>query len=178
MGTENSDERSISWLLLKLAVFTVCVPGTATVWLPLYVLFPALRQRPIEWNAATAGAIVLMAAGASGYLWCALEFAFVGRGTPAPIDMPRRLVVQGLYRYVRNPMYISALLVLVGESALFRSWHMLEYSAVIAIGFHFFVLFHEEPTLRRKMGPEYVKYCEDVARWSPRLTRRRRGHAV
>ena len=159
-------------------MFTVCVPGTATVWLPLYVLFPALRQRPIEWNAATAGAIVLMAAGASGYLWCALEFALVGRGTPAPIDMPRRLVVQGLYRYVRNPMYISALLVLVGESALFRSWHMLEYSAVIAIGFHFFVLFHEEPTLRRKMGPEYVKYCEDVARWSPRLTRRRRGHAV
>jgi protein-S-isoprenylcysteine O-methyltransferase Ste14 len=164
--------------LLKLALFTVFVPGTVTVWLPLFVLYPGIRHRPMEWNAAAAGAIVLLAAGASGYFRCALDFAFVGKGTPAPFDMPKFLVVRGLYNYTRNPMYISVLLVLLGESALFTSTTLLEYAAMVAIFFHVFVLAQEEPTLRRKMGPAYERYCEEVPRWIPRIVRRRQPDAI
>jgi protein-S-isoprenylcysteine O-methyltransferase Ste14 len=168
-----------TWLILvKLVLFTFLVPGTVTVWLPLFGIYPAIRHEPIEWSILTAGAIALLAVGAAGYLWCALDFAFAGKGTPAPIDMPKYLVARGLYRYTRNPMYISVLTVLLGESALYRSTSLLEYAAVVAIGFHVFVLAQEEPTLRRKMGAAYTEYCAEVPRWIPRVNGRRRDHAV
>ena len=148
--TERLHERwGTGFLLFKLLVFTFFVPGTVTVWLPLYFAFPEVRHRGIEWNAA-AGAAILLALGVSGYLWCALDFAFAGRGTPAPIDPPKVVVVRGLYRFTRNPMYISVLFVLLGEALLFRSAALLEYAAVFAVGFHLFVLLYEEPTLRKK----------------------------
>jgi len=176
--SEEKGEESLPLILLKLLVFTVLVPGTVTIWLPLFALYPAIRHRPIEWNATAAGAIALIAIGAAGYLWCALDFAILGRGTPAPIDMPKRLVVRGPYKYTRNPMYISVLTALMGEAALFRSVVLVEYAVGVAICFHLFVLIQEEPTLRRKMGDSYARYCEEVPRWFPRIAQGRRKHAV
>jgi protein-S-isoprenylcysteine O-methyltransferase Ste14 len=157
--------------LLKLLVFTVLVPGSVTVWLPWYFYLSRTGLRSPSLGLHTPAALVLMLLGTSGYLWCALDFAFTGRGTPAPIDPPKILVARGLYRYVRNPMYISVLLVLLGESLVFRSLPLLRYTGIVAVGFHLFVLLYEEPVLRNKFGASYEAYCQAVPRWIPRLSR-------
>jgi len=178
MADANREGPGTLLLLTKLAVFTVLVPGTVTVWLPLFLLFPEIRHRPIEGMGTAFAGLIVTAIGAAGYFWCALDFAFFGKGTPAPIDMPKVLVVRGPYRFARNPMYISVLLVLAGESLLFRSTRLLEYGAVVAVGFHIFVLLQEEPTLKRKMGAAYDQYVRDVPRWIPRIKRGRRTDAL
>jgi protein-S-isoprenylcysteine O-methyltransferase Ste14 len=165
-------------ILVKLLIFTMVVPGTVTVWLPLFWLYPGIRHRAIEWDAPAAGAIALIVIGIAGYLFCSLDFAIFGRGTPAPIDMPKYLVVRGPYKYTRNPMYISVLTILLGEGALFRSITLLEYAGAVAIMFHVWVLIQEEPTLRSKMGEAYQKYCDEVPRWIPRFTGRPPNHAA
>lgn len=158
-------ERSTSLLLLKLLGLTVLVPGTISVWLPFFVLFPQIREYPPAWNALSLLAILFIAGGAAGYSWCALAFAFAGR-TPAPIDPPKELVVRGgRDKYSRNPMYASVFTVLVGESLVFRSSALLRYAASVAIFFHLFVVFYEEPTLRRNMNGAYARYCAEVPRW-------------
>ncbi len=167
-----------AFLLVKLAIFTFCVPGTVTVWAPLYWIFPWVRHSITRNAGLIVLAAILLPLGIAGYLWCALDFAFRGRGTPFPGDPPKVLVVKGLYKYVRNPMYISVLAVLLGECALFASRQLLEYSAAIAVMFHLFVLIYEEPELRRQMGGAYEDYSREVRRWIPRLTPRRVNHAV
>jgi protein-S-isoprenylcysteine O-methyltransferase Ste14 len=149
-----------------------------TVWAPLYWIFPWVRHAITRNSGLLALAIILLVLGIAGYLWCALDFAFRGRGTPFPGDPPKVLVVKGLYKYVRNPMYISVLTVLLGECALFASWQLLEYSAAVAVMFHLFVLIYEEPALRRQMGPAYEDYCREMRRWVPRLRHQRADHAV
>jgi protein-S-isoprenylcysteine O-methyltransferase Ste14 len=178
MTNANRERPATFWLLTKLAIFTVVVPGTVTVWLPLFFLYPDIRHRPLADAGITVVATITMAIGAAGYLWCALDFAFFGKGTPAPIDMPKALVVRGLYRFSRNPMYMSVLLVLVGEGIFFWSTRLLEYAAMVFMVFHTFVLVHEEPTLRRKMGVAYEQYSQDVPRWFPRFRRDGRTNAV
>lgn len=106
-------------------------------------------------------------------LRCAWDFARFGRGTPAPIDPPRRLVVQGLYRFVRNPMYVGVVTILLGEAVLFRSLSLLLYGTAWWVVFHLFVLLYEESTLRRMFGAEYDAYCRTVPRWLPRWRRNR-----
>lgn len=178
MANAGRENLATCLLLTKLAIFTALVPGTVAVWLPLFFLYPAIRHRPMaSMETAIAGAIVI-ASGTAGYLWCALDFAFFGRGTPAPIDMPKVLVARGLYRFARNPMYVSVLLVLAGESLFLWSVRLLEYAAIVAIGFHVFVMVQEEPTLRRKMGAAYEQYAQDVPRWIPRVRRSRRTNAL
>lgn len=177
MTQANRENPALVLLLGKLLVFTILVPGSVTVWLPHFYLYPEIHHRPIVWSGRAAAGLIGIAFGAAGYLWCALDFAFAGRGTPAPIDMPKKLVVRGLYKFTRNPMYISVLLVLAGESLLFGSARLAEYAAVVAIGFHLFVLLHEEPTLRRKMGAAYEQYSREVPRWIPSVRRRRRTDA-
>lgn len=101
----------------------------------------------------------------------AFAFAWEGRGTPAPFDPPRSLVVTAFYRYVRNPMYVGAVLTVIGETTLFGSVVAgLEYAFVFATGSLLFVLFYEEPALRRKFGAEYEEYCRHVPRFIPRVT--------
>jgi protein-S-isoprenylcysteine O-methyltransferase Ste14 len=161
-----------AWMLLKLALFTYFVPGTVAWWAPRYFFPAAYRTNPLESAPFLAAGVLLIALGAAGYLWCALDFAFAGHGTPAPIDPPKALVVRGLYRYARNPMYISVLLVLFGESVLLRSWTLCRYALIVWAGFHFFVLLYEEPTLRDKFGASYDDYCKRVSRWLPRAPQR------
>jgi len=114
-----------------------------------------------------------MAAGIALYFACAFwGFALHGKGTPLPLDPPKKLVVEGPYRVVRNPMYWGVGSVVLGEAAVFQSVMLAELAAVLAVGVIVFVLLVEEPTLRRKFGAEYEEYCRRVPRWLPRLNRR------
>jgi len=116
--------------------------------------------------------IVLMVIGGAIMLRCIWDFARTGRGTPAPFDPPRRLVVAGLYRYVRNPMYLGMAIFLVGEALLLpeitREMLIVLLAAWVAVTL--FIFFYEEPTLRRLFGDDYATYCRNVRRWIPRLT--------
>lgn len=155
-------------LLLKNLVFTVVVPGTVAVYVPL--LLGSARDAPSTLSLLGGG--VVLAIGALVYAWCVWDFATFGRGTPAPIDAPKRLVVRGLYRVTRNPMYVGVLSVILGWAIVFRSLTLLLYAAAIWCLFHSFVRLYEEPHLRRVFGAQYDAYCEHVGRWLPRPVRR------
>jgi protein-S-isoprenylcysteine O-methyltransferase Ste14 len=101
-------------------------------------------------------------------LWCIFTFVFVGKGTPAPFDPPRRLVIQGPYRWVRNPMYIGAALALAGAALFYQSLGLLGYAGLFLLITHLFVVTYEEPTLRRTFGKDYETYCGQAGRWWPR----------
>jgi protein-S-isoprenylcysteine O-methyltransferase Ste14 len=113
--------------------------------------------------------MITVATGAGIALWCVATFALVGRGTPAPVDPPRRLVVQGPYRVVRNPMYPGAGLALGGAALFYQSFPLLAYAGLFSLVAHLFAVWYEEPTLRRTFGREYDDYCRRVRRWWPRV---------
>ncbi len=155
---------------LVTAVFLLVVPGIVVGFVPW--LMTSWRIAPARWDPiplryASAG---LMAIGAIVVLDSFRRFVWEGYGTPAPPLPPQFLVVTGLYRYVRNPMYVSVLLFLLGEGVLFASPGVLVYAACAWLATHLFVCFYEEPTLRRKFGAEYEHYCAHVHRWLPRRT--------
>ena len=112
--------------------------------------------------------LIFLLAGAAVYLDCAWNFAIVGLGTPAIIDPPKRLVAKGLHRRVRNPMYVGVISIVFGESILFRLFDLVAYALILCLMFHLFVVFYEEPTLRKKFGADYEEYCKAVPRWIPR----------
>ena len=161
--------------LLKTALFTVLVPGTVAGLVPLGLLLPAgaLREgrplSPLQCAAATVGVAAL-----GLMLWCAVDFAIKGRGTPAPIDPPKELVVRGAYRWTRNPMYVGVVGLVLSEAVFFRSLPIAMYAACLWVGFHAFVVLYEEPALTRKFGDTYTRYREDVPRWLPMPWRTRR----
>src|SRR5437867_2704446 len=109
-------------LFLETIVFTVLVPGTVAFWLPPLILDERRLALPAPWSAAQFAALIPLTLGAAIYLRCLWEFATRGRGIPAPIDHPKQLVVTGLYRYVRNPMYLGVLLFLLGEALFLQYW--------------------------------------------------------
>jgi protein-S-isoprenylcysteine O-methyltransferase Ste14 len=94
-----------------------------------------------------------------------------GKGTPLPIDAPKRLVVQGLYRYIRNPMYAGVLIVIAGWAIFFWTTDLVVYGIAVWIIFHLFVVVIEEPILKRKFGSDYEDYCRNVGRWLPKKTK-------
>jgi protein-S-isoprenylcysteine O-methyltransferase Ste14 len=114
-------------------------------------------------------AMVIGLFGAVIALWCIFTFAIIGKGTPAPFDPPRRLVINGPYHYVRNPMYIGAGLSLAGAALFFESWPVLVYTGVLFLITHLLIVFYEEPTLRETFGKDYETYCIKVNRWLPRI---------
>ncbi len=151
---------------LKTLVFTVLVPGTVTVAVP-YSMLPRGALSAVG-PSRLLGLIPILA-GAAGYLSCAWNFAFVGRGTPAPIDPPKTLVARGLHRFVRNPMYLAVGSIVLGEAIVFWSKALLIYGLGLCMAFHLIVVFYEEPALREKFGTSYGEYCRVVPRWFPRL---------
>jgi protein-S-isoprenylcysteine O-methyltransferase Ste14 len=153
--------------ILKTLLFTILVPGCVILLIP-YVLEAKEAYRPATW--VNWLAIVPCMLGGLILLWCAWDFAVVGRGTPAPIDAPKCVVVSGLYRFVRNPMYVGVELVVLGEAWLFSSPRLLGYALLLGLCFHLFVVFYEEPTLTKQFGGPYQKYCQAVPRWIPRLS--------
>jgi protein-S-isoprenylcysteine O-methyltransferase Ste14 len=108
-----------------------------------------------------------MGIGAAVLLHCIWGFAAVGRGTLSPVDPPKKLVVKGLYRYDRNPMYVGVVTILLGEALLLESLALLEYALVGFAAFNLFVILYEEPTLRHQFGESYEHYCRHVGRWLP-----------
>jgi protein-S-isoprenylcysteine O-methyltransferase Ste14 len=159
-------------LILRTLIFTLLFPGTVVGWAPALLLRSGLPRLPFVSEWLRWAGLGLMVVGAAGYVWCAGEFVARGRGTPAPWDAPERLVGQGLYRFSRNPMYVSLLLVLLGEAFWFGSLLLLGYALFIGLCFHLRVLRYEEPTLRRQFGAAYEAYCRSVPRWLPGLRRR------
>jgi protein-S-isoprenylcysteine O-methyltransferase Ste14 len=152
-------------LLLKNLLFTLVVPGTVGVYLPLWI---ARGSTPAT-GARLGASLLLLAAGGALYAWCVWDFARFGRGTPAPLDAPQRLVVRGPYRHVRNPMYVAVLAVILGFALRFGSAALLLYAAAVAAAFRAFVVLYEEPHLARAFGAEYDAYRARVRRWRPAL---------
>ncbi len=151
-------------LIIKNLLFTVVVPGTVAVYLPLFV---AGRRSPASgWPLVIGG--VLLAAGAAIYTWCVWDFANFGGGTPAPIAAPKKLVVRGLYHYTRNPMYVGVLSVISAWTFIFGAVALAAYAVVVAACFHAVVVLYEERHLYREYGSEYQDYCERVGRWFPK----------
>ena len=154
-------------LLLRSLFFVALFPGTVTVWLPGWMLARRGVRLP-DWGLLQAVAVVPLALGLGVFVWCVWEFASFGRGTLAPVDPPKKLVVRGLYRYVRNPMYVGVLLILVAEACFFATLLLAVYAAAVFVMFNLFIVFHEEPALRQSFGEAYVRYCARVGRWFPR----------
>lgn len=147
-------------------LFFFLAPGAVAGVIPYFVThwrLPTLSALTIAGAALTLIAFAML-------IECFARFALKGLGTPAPIAPTRTLVVSGLYRFVRNPMYVAVLGLIFGQALLFQSAALAAYGAAMWIIFHSFVFFYEEPTLRRSFGDEYERYCTAVPRWLPRLT--------
>jgi protein-S-isoprenylcysteine O-methyltransferase Ste14 len=147
--------------LIKTLLFTLVMPGTVGVYLPQWLKGGGV-ELPLGVRAA---GVTLFASGAAIYFWCAWDFVSKGLGTPAPIDAPRVLVVKGLYRFTRNPMYVGVLSVILGQALYYGSLSLARYACVVLAAFYLFVLFYEEPTLRKLFGEQYEDYCRKVPRW-------------
>jgi protein-S-isoprenylcysteine O-methyltransferase Ste14 len=152
--------RSLLWAVLLPGLFAGYIPwryfGLRSVVLDL--------GQPLHWLA-----LLSIALGTFFLGWSVLEFARSGRGTLSPVDPPRNLVVQGPYRHVRNPMYLSVTLIVLGEILLTQSRGLFIFWALWFAGVNLFVLGYEEPFLRRQFGAAYAQYTAAVGRWLPRL---------
>jgi protein-S-isoprenylcysteine O-methyltransferase Ste14 len=156
------------FILARAVTYATLFVGLVLIFVPARVLSSSGILRPTAIGIWQVAGMLLGTAGAALALSCIVAFVFVGRGTPAPFDPPRRLVVQGPYRFVRNPMYIGAGLALAGAALFYQSFALLAYIGVLFLFTHLFVAAYEEPTLRRTFGKDYVAYCERTGRWWPK----------
>ena len=155
-------------LFIRNLVFTILQPGLVAGLIPYWIVgnnandifVQQLMQRGLHYSGA-----LLFLIGFAIMLHCIISFAVQGRGTLSPVDPTLRLVVTGLYKFSRNPMYIGVILMLIGEAIFFRSVDLWIYSLVVFVAFNIFILLVEEPRLRRDFGEEYKRYCEKVRRW-------------
>jgi len=156
------------FVLFRTITYAGLFIGLVLIYLPERLLSWSGIVRPQTMGAPQIAGMVVGGIGAAIALWCVFAFGTIGRGTPAPFDPPRRLVIQGPYSYVRNPMYIGAGLALVGAALFYRSLPLLGYAGLLVLVTHLFVVLYEEPTLRKSFGDEYREYCRRVRRWLPR----------
>jgi protein-S-isoprenylcysteine O-methyltransferase Ste14 len=162
--------------ILGSAIFLVIAPGIVAGYVPWrlsrwHVGVPLLGTTSLRLVG-----VLLIVAGLAVLLDSFARFALQGLGTPAPIFPTRHLVITGLFRYVRNPMYVAVVALIFGQGLLFGSVRILEYDIAVWIGFYLFVLIYEEPTLRRTFGAEYEEFCANVPRWIPRFRPWRHKH--
>ena len=154
------------WLAARSIAWTVLLPGVVAGYVP-WRYFGVRDVRLHEPDAGTIAGLAVIAAGVAILVTTIWEFAHTGRGTLSPADPPRALVVAGLYRYVRNPMYLGVTTVLLGEALLARDLRLLAYWAVWFAAANAFIVGYEEPTLRRRFGEAYEHYTARVGRWIP-----------
>lgn len=162
--------------ILASAIFLVIAPGFVAGFIPWWLSHWRVDSIwPGQPLFQFAGGILVII-GAIGILDSFARFAIQGLGTPAPVFPTHHLVVSGLYRYVRNPMYVGVVSAILGQGLIFGSIKLLGYGAFIWLLFHLFALTYEEPTLRASFGSEYKAFCAEVPRWIPRFTPWR-GHS-
>ena len=154
-------------VIVRAIVYATLFIGLVLIYVPTRLLAWSGIVRPTTMGVRQIAGIIIGTAGAVIALWCVVAFARIGKGTPAPFDPPRRLVIRGPYRFVRNPMYIGALLALAGAALVYESVPLLAYAVLFLVASHVFVVRYEEPTLRRTFGPAYDAYCHRVRRWWP-----------
>jgi protein-S-isoprenylcysteine O-methyltransferase Ste14 len=155
------------FVIVRATTYATLFIGFLLIFLPARVLASAGIVRPPVIAVPQIVGIIAGTIGAAVALWCIFTLATIGKGTPAPFDPPRRLVIRGLYRFVRNPMYIGATLAIAGAALFYKSAPLIAYAAAFLVVCHLFVLVYEEPTLRRTFGADYEAYCERVRRWWP-----------
>lgn len=161
-----NDARFVMTILsLKVITYTLLIPGLVLGLVPYIILRQSGHLELPEASVLSvfASFLLLISSGFLGY--CIYEFASQGRGTLAPIDPPKSLVVKGSYSYTRNPMYVAIICILLSEVILFRTIGILIYFLMSVLAIHLFVLFYEEPHLRKLFGREYEDYCQSVPRW-------------
>jgi protein-S-isoprenylcysteine O-methyltransferase Ste14 len=159
-------QRRTGSLLISSLFFTILQPGLVSGLFPYLIL--GSRVKEILQNDFTLpqyfGSIIFFA-GLIIMLECIVRFALEGRGTLSPADPTQILVVKGLYRYSRNPMYLGVVSMLIGEAVFFEAGRFWYYVVGIALAFNLFILLVEEPRLKRDFGAEYEEYCRKVRRW-------------
>ncbi len=155
--------RTVTYAALFIAFVLVYLPARLLAWSGV--------ARPAVLGWPQISGLLIFTVGAVIALACVFTFALIGKGTPAPFDPPRKLVVRGPYRFLRNPMYLGASLAVAGAAVYYESLALLGFVAGFLIVTHLFVVFYEEPTLRRTFGADYESYCRRVHRWWPTLAR-------
>jgi protein-S-isoprenylcysteine O-methyltransferase Ste14 len=154
--------------ILGSAIFFAVAPFLAAAIIPWWITHWDMRPTFFGIELVRLIGALLIIAGVPGVVDSFVRFALQGLGTPAPIGPPQHLVVSGLYRYVRNPMYISVVAVIIGQALLLGDWRLLVYGMLFWLACHAFVVGYEEPTLRRNFGAEFSAFCANVPRWIPR----------
>jgi protein-S-isoprenylcysteine O-methyltransferase Ste14 len=156
------------FVLARAATYSALFIGFLLIFLPDRILSTTGILQPAALGIWQVVGMLLGACGAALALACILTFVFVGRGTPAPFDPPRRLVAQGPYRLVRNPMYLGAGFALAGAALFYQSIPLLAYAGLFVLITHVFVVLYEEPILRQTFDTDYEAYCRRVGRWWPK----------
>ena len=156
--------------ILGSALFFVVAPLTLAGVIPFWVTQWEFRPAFFGVDLTRILGGLLIIAGVPGVVDSFARFALEGLGTPAPIAPTQKLVVTGLYRYVRNPIYIAVVAVIFGQALLFGEWRLIWYGALLWLFFHVWVVTIEEPTLDQTFGTEYENFRTNVPRWIPRLT--------
>ena len=152
-------------LAIRALFFVLLLPGTVAGYVPFSILRAENLLRVPDPGLASVCAAVLGVTGALVLLRCVWDFFAAGKGTLAPIDPPRFLVVRGLYRFTRNPMYNGVIALILGEAWFFRSFDLVEYALLVLVLFHLFVILYEEPVLESQFGQSYLAYRLAVPRW-------------
>jgi protein-S-isoprenylcysteine O-methyltransferase Ste14 len=152
-------------LALRALLFVLLIPGTVAGYVPFRIIGASHRFGAIGFGVSSIAASLLTLAGITVLAKCVWDFFAAGRGTLAPIDPPRYLVVQGLYRITRNPMYNGVMAILLGQAWLFDSIALLQYAVLVFVVFHLFVMYYEEPALESRFGESYRAYRKAVPRW-------------
>jgi len=155
--------RTVGWAI---------VPFTGLVVVPWWLRQLAHEPMPASMDAWQWVGVWLLVNGVGLAGWCVYLFNVVGQGTPLPMDPPKRFVVEGPYRVVRNPMVLGLLSIVIGEAVLFQSRVIAIYGVCLSIGAQCFVRYWEEPDLARRFGEAYRTYQHQVPRWIPHLPQR------
>jgi protein-S-isoprenylcysteine O-methyltransferase Ste14 len=153
---------------IKTVVFLIIAPGSVLFLIP-YAIIYRVDQELVYFVGIRPLAVIFWLVGGVIILWCFVDFVLRGHGTPSPTDPPEELVVQGFYRYTRNPMYVGVMLVLFGHLIWFQVGWLAIFTIAVFTGFHGFVTLYEEPTLTKKFGDSYRNYVQVVPRWFPKI---------
>ena len=156
--------------VLGSALFFLVAPCVLAGLIPWSMTHWEFRPAFFGLESARSVGVLLILVGLPGLVDSFARFALQGLGTPAPVAPPKNLVVTGLYRHVRNPIYVAVVAIILGQAMLFGDWRLVLLGALFWLAFHLFVVAYEEPTLEQTFGGEYEAFRADVPRWIPRMT--------